>query len=335
MNCTFCKKQFESISGYYKHNKTYHPELLNKIKKTEQTKCDFCNKELSSYGCKWRHEKSCKQNPKFKLDINKKLQEMQEKIDKLEKNAKIPAITNNTTNNNTTNTQNVICVFPLGNEPANVLSLEYINKTLSENGINSVMDIVKKKHFNPELPQLQNFCVTALNNNYASVVDPETKTIKSVNKKDVFDKVYAGVVSNVNQIIAPDDKVKETINKIKNIPVSKKILKKLHCGINEEAYHNRNLVKKTWCVFSIAKATALALKSAKFTEQVDEKRKPIDLNNVSDDSDDSDLTVSDSSDDSCSKLKTTKVKTNPMTKFEAIKQIQKLLDEINSQQYIF
>ncbi len=76
-----------------------------------------------------------------------------------------------------------------------------------------------------------------------------------------------GVVSNVNQVVPPNENVKEAIDKI-NIPVSKKNLKKLHCGLNEEAYHNRDLVKKTWCVFSTAKATALALKSAKFAEKV-------------------------------------------------------------------
>ena len=43
-----------------------------------------------------------------------------------------------------------------------------VSKTLNKLGINSVLEIVKKKHFNPELPQLHNFCVTALNNNYAN-----------------------------------------------------------------------------------------------------------------------------------------------------------------------
>ena len=194
------------------------------------------------------------------------------------------------------------------------------------------MEIVKKKHFNPAIPECQNFCVTALNNNYASVVDPETKTIKSVNKKDVFLdllefekqiltslKVYSGVVSNVNSISHPNDKVKETIDKINNIPVSRKMLKKLQCGMNEEAYHNRGIVKKTW-------------KTAKFTEPIDnhvEERTPIDLNDVSSDSE-SECSMSDSSDDSGYQLKTTKVKlvAKPINKAKAISQIQKLLDEI-------
>ncbi len=56
------------------------------------------------------------------------------------------------------------------------------------------------------------------------------------------------MVSNVNKIDKPNVELKETINKINNIPVSKNMLKKLHSGINEEAYHHRDLVKKkkTW-----------------------------------------------------------------------------------------
>jgi hypothetical protein len=80
------------------------------------------------------------------------------------------------------------------------------------------------------------------------MIDPETKAIKYVNKKDVFarlqrshvghspDQVYTGVVSNVesvNNSKKQKSEIKETIEKIKNIPISQKMLKKLHIGINE------------------------------------------------------------------------------------------------------
>lgn len=59
-------------------------------------------------------------------------------------------------------------------------------------------------------------------------------------------KVYSNVISNVNLIQEPTTEIKQTIEKINNIPVSKKILKSLHFGINQEAYHNRELIKNTW-----------------------------------------------------------------------------------------
>lgn len=103
-----------------------------------------------------------------------------------------------------------------------------------------------------------------------------------MNKKDVFarlhsarraissershvgqspDKVYSVIISNVDTV--KDSKIKETVDspsdlkglgaytplqgyKIKKIPISQKMFKKLHIGINEEAYHNKELVKGTW-----------------------------------------------------------------------------------------
>ena len=323
-NCEYCDSKYKSLFGLKKHKKTKHPN--NNEKKCKVYNCEYCGSVFKHRQSRWVHEQKCKENNNMPLAEQVKM--LTEKVIKLENKKPTSTITttnntntnSNNTNNNTTNnnnTQNVICVFPLGNEPANALSIEYLCKLISDHGINSVMEIVKKKHFNPAIPECQNFCVTALNNNYASVVDPETKTIKSVNKKDVFDKVYSGVISNVNQIVHSDDKVKETIHKINNIPVSKKILKKLQCGINEEAYHNRGLIKKTW-------------KTAKFTEPIEnhiEERTPIDLNDVSSDSD-SESSISDESDDSGYQLKTTKVKAKPINKTQAISQIQKLLDEI-------
>ena len=280
-SCKKCEKNFETKSGLYKHNVTYHPKNIND--KKPNNICKYCDKLLSSYGCKWRHEKKCSQNSnKFiqKMEImQKEIKDLKSKI-----SSNPPTINNKLTNSN--NTQNIICVFPFGKEPNNVLSIEYLTKSLNELGINSVIDIVKKKHFNPELPQLHNFCVTAKNDNYASIVDPETKKIKYVNKKDVFDSVYAGVVSNVNTIEKPNVELKETINKINNIPVSKNMLKKLHSGINKEAYHHRDLVKKTWT-------------NAYF----DENKINIDLNDSDDDDIDTNAPIIDKIENLLNKIK--------------------------------
>jgi hypothetical protein len=164
--------------------------------------------------------------------------------------------TNNTNNSNNTNsnntnsnnnlTQNIIYVIPFSKEPTNAISAENLNAILNEHGLNSVMEIVKMKHFNPETPELHNFCVTAKNDPYASIVDPETKKIRLVNKKDVFDKVFCGVVSNLNTVENPNEETTDTINRINNIPVSKKIQKKLHLEMNQEAYNNKELVQTTW-----------------------------------------------------------------------------------------
>ena len=98
--------------------------------------------------------------------------------------------------------------------------------------------------------------------------------------------MYAGIVSNVNTIEKPNVELKETINKINNIPVSKNMLKKLLSGINEEAYHHRDLVKKTWT-------------NAYF----DENKINIDLNDSDDDDIDTNAPIIDKIENLLNKIK--------------------------------
>lgn len=54
-NCEICKVVYKSRMGLYKHNKKNHiaQKPINNI-------CKYCNKKLSSYKSKWRHEQQCK-----------------------------------------------------------------------------------------------------------------------------------------------------------------------------------------------------------------------------------------------------------------------------------
>ena len=259
--CKKCKKEFNSRSGLYKHNLNYHQNDLiahKEIQIIESVTCKYCNKILANYYSKWRHEKQCENKS---LQMANQIKDMQSEINKLKaqinNNSGTKNIINNTNNtnnshntntnsNNNNLTQNIIYVIPFSKEPTNAISTENLNAILNEHGLNSVMEIVKMKHFNPETPELHNFCVTAKNDPYASIVDPETKKIRLVNKKDVFDKVFCGVVGNLNTVENPNEETTDTINRINNIPVSKKIQKKLHLEMNQEAYNNKELVQTTW-----------------------------------------------------------------------------------------
>jgi hypothetical protein len=137
----------------FRHNKNYHLNDVNTQKKDPSNKCQYCGKELSSYSCKWRHEKTCKLNTTDIVETVKKLQDEVNDLKTQLKSAKTINSNNNQSNNINSNNNQIICVFPLGKEPDNVLSVEFIEKTLKEHGLNSVIEIVKKKHFNPDLPQ--------------------------------------------------------------------------------------------------------------------------------------------------------------------------------------
>jgi hypothetical protein len=151
--CAKCNKSYESYSGLFRHNKNYHLNDVNTQKKDPSNKCQYCGKELSSYSCKWRHEKTCKLNTTDIVETVKKLQDEVNDLKTQLKSAKTINSNNNQSNNINSNNNQIICVFPLGKEPDNVLSVEFIEKTLKEHGLNSVIEIVKKKHFNPDLPQ--------------------------------------------------------------------------------------------------------------------------------------------------------------------------------------
>ncbi len=279
--CQDCGFEYKTKVGLAKHKKKHHPK---------HHICCFCNREFNHKQNKWRHEKICKMNNLANNNNN---------INEYDNNKIINLKQTNITNHITNNINSVIYVMPFGNEPINVISQDNLKTIVEKHGLNSIIEIVKKKHFNPDLPEYQNFCVTGKNDTYANIVDPETRRIKVVNKKDVFDRVYYGVVTNVNTIKTTKPEIIETIQRIKEIPVSKRMIKKLHLGINEEAYHYKDMVKKTW-------------ENAEFTSN--ENKIKYDLNEWSDD--DSDDEISD-------------------TRKKLIKDCEKLLFEIKSKSHLF
>ena len=302
--CKKCSAEYKTKVGLIKHKNKHHSE------EKKNYLCSYCEQEFSHYQNRWKHEQTCKEKDKLFINVKtvEKMKKMENKIAELSselykiKNKPASKTINKTVNNN------FICVFPLGSEPNNVISQENLKQIIVKNGLNSILEIVKRKHFNPALPQCQNFCVTGKNDAYANVIDPETKRIKVVNKKDVFDKVYFGVVTNVNSIKTEEPHIIETIEKIKQVPMSKKMCKKLHIGLNEEAYHNKEMVQNTWT-------------NAKFEQDINNKY-ICDLNNCSVDSDDS---LSDSESDNEKQLVKTKI----------ISEIQKLLADIDSKSHLF
>ncbi len=254
--CESCNVEYKSRMGFYKHNKKYHPEKINK---GPNLICVYCKKEFKHYTNKWTHEQKCKfkdlciqtkeKTDEFNL-MKSEIEMLKKKIETLESKPVTNITnntTNNTTNNNTSNTiNNITVVIPFGKEPLNCIPESEIIKTLEECGINAITVLCKKKHFNPDLPHLHNFCVTAKNDPYAIIIDPETKRTKSVNKKEVFDKAYYGVVMNIDSVKTQKPEIEETKDKIRAISMSKPMIKHVRTAINEEAYHNKDMIQKTW-----------------------------------------------------------------------------------------
>ncbi len=113
--CTICNKLYKTYQSLWNHKNKYHPKTMTillpnndqcmtilsqnnnqnmtsdkitKIKKTDNTICEYCNKEYSAYTHLKRHQKICENKLQKKEDIEKikeehnKLQEDHEEVKK-------------------------------------------------------------------------------------------------------------------------------------------------------------------------------------------------------------------------------------------------------------
>ncbi len=277
-NCEICNIQYKSRMGLYKHKIKHHITLQEP--KEKHYVCTYCKKEFNHKQNKWRHEQTCKEKDPS-IDIKTMKNEIAQLKQELRELKSKPTNISQTINNISGNTINAISnnghinnnmtmVYPLGKEPINFMPEAEVIETLETHGINAITVLCKKKHFNPEKPELHNFCVTAKNDPYAIIVDPETKRTKSVNKKEVFDKAYYGLVINIDSVQTPIPEINETKDKIKAISMSKPMLKQVHLAFNQEAYHNKDMVQKTWsnAIFTEEQKKPIQEKPSKTRQQL-------------------------------------------------------------------
>lgn len=239
-NCEDCNKEYKSYMGLWKHNKKYHTDL--NINNKQLFNCTHCNKNLSCKQSKWKHEQKCK------INNNKTLEEQFKKLsEEIEKIKSQP----NTINNNTTNIQYVI------NSPStssiNHLSFE-LQQDILDKGLNSLIYLIELVNFNKSVPENHSYCVTAINDKHASVIDEKTNTIIKTNKFELFDKVLGTNLDNLEKIMSnPKFTSKQRYeykNKIDYLKTSifenNNFMKRYQNDINLISYNNKELIKETW-----------------------------------------------------------------------------------------
>jgi hypothetical protein len=244
-SCVICKINYKTKNGLYKHNSKYH--LINIDNSHNTYKCHFCIQVFKSRQSRWYHAQKCKQKI---LTLEEKVNKLTEKINILEKTSQ-KIINNNTTNNTTNNIQYVI------NSP--ILSstdhLTYEKRTeILDKGLNSLMCLIEYINFDKLIPENHSYCITAINDKHASVIDEKTNKVIKTNKQDLFDKVL-GVNLELLEKLSNDSKYtptqtqiyKEKINYLKeNIFKDNKIMKRYKDDINVISYNNKCMIKKTW-----------------------------------------------------------------------------------------
>jgi hypothetical protein len=187
--CDECNKTYASYQSLWNHNKKKH-----NVEAEKEYHCQFCKKKLSCRQSKWRHEKTCKTHTDTN-QLKNKIEQIEKDMEKLKTEPKI--ITNNTTNNTTNNIQYII--NPPTASTTNHLTFEQQTDILDK-GLNSLVYLIEMINFNKSVPENHSYCVTAINDKHASVIDEKTNKIIKTDKTDLFDKVLGANLDNLEKI---------------------------------------------------------------------------------------------------------------------------------------
>ncbi len=256
--CAQCNKTYKSNSGLWKHNIYHHNESISRINVDEKT-CKYCKIKFNSVTTRWRHEKTCnKMTPyeksKIKKDevnddlaiIKNEVKDLHTKIDKISTKPNI------VTNNNYTQNNIVIACAP-GFEPIAHLTNEQ-KKFIMNKGLSSLMYLIETTNFDKSTPENHSYCVTALNDKHASMIDTKTNLVVKTDKMELFDKVLAGNLNKLEKLsgdtaFSQEDRLTHanTINRMKDILFNnKRGMKKYYSDINLLSYNNKDLIQDTW-----------------------------------------------------------------------------------------
>jgi hypothetical protein len=201
--CDICKKYYKSYQSLWNHKKKFHQQIptihpqndkntptihpqnthIIKIKKTDQTNCDYCNKILSCYNSMNRHLKTCKKKHdiiKENEELKLKTQQQEQRILNIEQ--KLENITNKmeltTTNNNTINNtnngtiNNNINIFQFGSETVlEKLPAKEAIELLKKGGFKALIEAIIMTHFSKDNPEGHNIFMNNITDKYLSVYD--------------------------------------------------------------------------------------------------------------------------------------------------------------------
>ena len=241
-NCIICNKLYKTYKSMWHHKNKYHTEntqfipiispscpqhipnipTYEIIKKTEQTICEYCNKQMSSYKNLNRHLKTCK----IKENILQKNEEIKEitlqEIEELKKqNEEIKKQNEETTkafnelkkmmlemmnknckmhpkkfqklgtnsNNLTITNNNQINIIQLGDENLNDVFSKDEKLKILKRGYASLEEIIKHTHLNDKYLQFQNIIITNNRSNDAYVYTSELGKFILCDKREILEEL--------------------------------------------------------------------------------------------------------------------------------------------------
>ena len=235
-DCSKCSKKYETLCGLKKHIKSKHVE--NKIDNRKFI-CPYCYLKFKYRQSRWLHEQKCKITNETPLV--EQVKKLTEEIKEIK-------------NTNIFQTKQIKEYIIKNISTENIMKLppEIFNFICEERLINFV-DFISLIHFNKAIPEYHIFCVTALNDKYASVIDTKTNKKTKIEKSILFSNiinVHFDTLKMISTCLFVNKSYKmafnENISKINKLLLSLDGITKIHKELNLLAYNNKEIVLETW-----------------------------------------------------------------------------------------
>jgi len=169
----------------YPHTSSLYPQNIPIQNDTKNNICQYCEKNLSSYKNRWRHEKRCKDKAFTKEEITEKMADKDQIIADLKiQNANLLQKVGNTTNTTNNNTIN-INLNGFGKEDLSYITGEFIQDLIRNNLFSAIPKLLKEIHFNPEHTENRNTLVPSRKDTLAKIYNGDKWDFTS--KDDVFE----------------------------------------------------------------------------------------------------------------------------------------------------
>jgi hypothetical protein len=245
--CEICNAKYKTRSGLWKHTSAHH----NSNAKSDSDKnffCSKCNKGFKHYQSRWKHEKSCETQAMTVL--KEEFLQLKEEVKELKNK---PSVINNYTTNNTLNDKKIIINNAPGSESIAHLSVEQ-QRGIMTKGLSSLMYLIQTTNFNADTPEYHSYCVTALNDKHASMIDVKTNSIIKTEKNELFDKILIGNIKKLEAMCSNKEfghnereVYRLKLESLKDLLFkNKRGLKKYYNELNLLSYNNKDLIIETW-----------------------------------------------------------------------------------------
>jgi hypothetical protein len=245
--CDICNVKYKTRSGLWKHTSAHHSSD-NKEAHVKNFFCSKCNKGFKHYQSRWKHEKSCETQEMIVL--KEEFKQLKEEVKELKNK---PSVINNYTTNNTLNDKKIIINNSPGTESIAHLSVEQ-QRGIMNKGLSSLMYLIQTTNFNADTPEYHSYCVTALNDKHASMIDVKTNSIIKTEKNELFDKILIGNIKKLEAMCSNKEfghnereVYRLKLESLKDLLFkNKRGLKKYYNELNLLSYNNKDLIIETW-----------------------------------------------------------------------------------------